>query len=284
MVLVIFILTSCRNLPYYLYDEFKEDALVIKYPVILVHGILIHDRSELISFWGRIPDVLENNGITYFFGNTDACGSIEVNAAELKNTIDRVLLETNSEKVNIIAHSKGGLDSRYLIWRYDYGDKVASLTTISTPHQGSEVADLVDQFKHEYTWLARRAFRIFEKLYWDQHPNIELAVYELTTGYLKEFNEIVTMDERVYYQSIYSSMKNPFDDIFFFYTFLYIKRLGGANDGLVSETSARWSPNYLKLYNISHTEITDLKMRKISGVNIPDVFLSLIKDLGEKGF
>jgi triacylglycerol lipase len=37
----------------------------------------------------------------------------------------------------------GGLDSRYLISTLRYGDRIASLTTISTPHGGSAVADVI---------------------------------------------------------------------------------------------------------------------------------------------
>ena len=47
--------------------------------------------------------------------------------------------------VHIIAHSMGGLDSRILIGNnyQGVGDRVASLTTLSTPHRGSPVADLL---------------------------------------------------------------------------------------------------------------------------------------------
>lgn len=50
-------------------------------------------------------------------------------------------------EIHIIAHSMGGLDSRSLIARNLNGlsapGRIASLTTLSTPHRGSPVADLV---------------------------------------------------------------------------------------------------------------------------------------------
>lgn len=46
-------------------------------------------------------------------------------------------------KVNIIAHSMGGLDARYMISALGGANRVASLTTISTPHTGSKVANFV---------------------------------------------------------------------------------------------------------------------------------------------
>lgn len=60
----------------------------------------------------------------------------------IRAKILEIQTETGCEKVNIIAHSKGGLDARYLITRLGMGETVASLTTIST-HRGSELLDLL---------------------------------------------------------------------------------------------------------------------------------------------
>jgi len=48
-------------------------------------------------------------------------------------------------EIHIIAHSMGGLDSRFLLSNNLLGlaDRVLSLSTVSTPHRGSPVADLV---------------------------------------------------------------------------------------------------------------------------------------------
>lgn len=45
--------------------------------------------------------------------------------------------------MNIIAHSKGGLDARYTITKKQMGHHVASLTTISTPHHGCNFVDVL---------------------------------------------------------------------------------------------------------------------------------------------
>jgi len=257
----------------------------LKYPVILVHGIIAHDRGGIINFWGRIPKKLREKNIKVFFGNTDAWGSIESNAELLKATIDKVLDETNSEKVNIIAHSKGGIDSRYLIWKYDYGDKVASLTTISTPHHGAEIADLIYNKKIVHSRITKNALAIFGKMYGDINPDLFNVNYQLTTEKMREFNEVVGMDDKVYYQSIYTLMSNSFDDLMFFYSYRYIKSLNGNNDGIVSEYSARWGNNIIKIEGgISHAEIVDYKMKKISGIDIPDIYLKIVDELTEKGF
>ena len=256
-----------------------------KYPVILVHGVGAHDRGGFINFWGRIINVLKENGVKIFLGNTDSWGNYESNAEILKTTVDKILYETKSEKVNIIAHSKGGIDSRYFIWKYNYGDKTASLTTISTPHHGAEIADLIYKQNIVHSGIVKKTLRIFEKLYGDINPDLFNANYQLTTGKMKEFNDKINMDHQVYYQSVYTTMKNAFDDLMFFYSYRYIKNVRGDNDGIVSEYSAKWGDNIFKIEGgISHAEIIDYKRKKISGINIPDIYMKIVKGLSEKGF
>jgi len=258
---------------------------IIKYPVVLVHGIIAHDRESPINFWGRIPEIFKSMGIKVFLGNTDAWGDCESNALILKNTIEGILKETGNEKVNIIAHSKGGIDSRYLIWKHNFGDKIASLTTICTPHNGAEIADLIYNQKITHTKLTKKVLTIFGKLYGDTNPNIFNVNYRLTTKEMQKFNEKVITDNGVFYQSLYTTMNNAFDDLMFFYTYLYIYKISGRNDGLVSEQSAKWGKYVSKIDGgISHAEILDVKKRKISGKDIPDIFLKIIEDLGKKGF
>jgi len=262
------------------------DVINLQYPIILVHGIVAHDRKTvIIDFWGRIPDVLRSLGINVFLGNTDSFGDFETNAKILKETIEKVLVETKSEKVNIISHSKGGLDSRYLIWKYNFGDKIASLTTICTPHHGSEIADLIYNRKIVHTKTTKKAMEIFGKLYGDTNPDIYNVSYLLTTTKMREFNEKIKMDKNVFYQSLYTTMKNAFDDLVFFYPYLYVNLVNGKNDGIVSENTAKWSDNIHKIEGgISHAEIIDYKKKKISGINIPDIYINIVKGLAIKGF
>ena len=263
-----------------------ENIITLKYPIILVHGIVAHDRGGFIPFWGRIPEKLSENGVKVYYGNTDSLGDYKSNAKILKESIDKVLNETKAEKVNIIAHSKGGIDSRYCIWTYDYGDKVASLTTISTPHNGSEIADLIyKQKKLLYTKKVDKTLKVFLKFYGDINPDPLNVNFQLTTAQMKEFNELVIMDSKVFYQSLYTILKNPFDDILFFYSYLYLKKVSGENDGFISEKSVKWGNNVIKLTGgISHAEILDFKKKKISKIDIPDIYLNIAKGLSEKGF
>ena len=120
----------------------ERDICRTKYPLLLVHGIGFRDL-KYFNYWGRIPRELQRNGAAVHYGHQQAWGTIEDNAAAIREKILEIQRETGCEKVNIIAHSKGGLDARCLITRLGMGEAVASLTTISTPHRGSELLDLL---------------------------------------------------------------------------------------------------------------------------------------------
>jgi triacylglycerol lipase len=80
-------------------------------------------------------------------------------------------------------------------------------------------------------------------------------------------------------------MENSFDDLMFFYSHWYIKKVYGSNDGIVSEYSGKWGNNIIKLEGgISHAEIVDYKMKKISGIDIPSIYIKIVNGLKEKGF
>jgi len=172
-----------------------------------------------------------------------------------------------------------------MLWKYDYGDRVASLTTISTPHHGSVVADLTQNLKSLHTKSAKRSLEDLSRLYNDIYPDIYAAGYELTTTNMKEFNRIVTMDDRVYFQSIYSTMSKASDDPIFTASYKYIKGIEGENDGLVSEDSAKWGNNITKVKGgISHGQIIDIMGKDLFDMKIPNIYLRIVNDLRQKGF
>ena len=71
----------------------------------------------------------------------DPVASSDVRSAQLLDYVDDVLSCLCTEKVNLIGHSQGGLDARMLIGPLDRAEAVASITTISSPHLGFQLAD-----------------------------------------------------------------------------------------------------------------------------------------------
>lgn len=257
----------------------------LKYPVVLVHGIAAKDNN---LFWGRIPDRLKELGIEVALGETDSWSSIENNACSLRKTIDTILEKYNADKVNILAHSKGGLDSRYVISTMRYAPRVASLTTISTPHLGSEIADYIFDKKYIHTRYAKKLTYALAKMYGDQSPDPHKMLKDITTNNMTIFNQQNLNNESVYYSSYHSVMSNSFDDLSHFFTYKLIAKIAGANDGIVSLKTSKWGEKHTlingKNGGISHSEIIDIKRKKISGIDIPDEYLKIIRNLVSLGF
>ena len=58
----------------------QEKCCATRYPVLLVHGAFFRDVHWL-SYWGRIPAALEQNGAAVYFGNQQSAESVEASAA-----------------------------------------------------------------------------------------------------------------------------------------------------------------------------------------------------------
>jgi triacylglycerol lipase len=101
-----------------------------KYPIVLVHGIFFRD-NKIFNYWGRVPNTLKLHGATIFYGNHQSALTVKESARELAARIKLIVEREGCEKVNIIAHSKGGLDCRYAVSEFGMGDYVASLTTVN---------------------------------------------------------------------------------------------------------------------------------------------------------
>ena len=126
--------------------------------------------------------------------------------------IKEILKETNFEKVNIIAHSKGGLDSRYALSKCGMDQYVASLTTINTPHRGCEFADfLLEKINEKLMEKIAEKYNSTLIRFGDRMPNFKEAIYDLTSKRAKEFNENIKNVENVYYQSTGSKLNKLTD-------------------------------------------------------------------------
>lgn len=114
-------------------------------PYVLAHGITAGaDTWEGGSAVGVLAE-LDKRGVVYtrFSLGTaqDGNGSVAANARELKTNIENWLKPMKADRVHVIAHSKGGLDTQHM-QALAPSFKLLSLSTLSTPHMGSVAADL----------------------------------------------------------------------------------------------------------------------------------------------
>ena len=156
-----------------------------------------------------------------------------------------------------------GIDARLLISRDGYGDRVASLTTISTPHRGTRVADaLLGLTDGPVDGLLDGFVSAFTGVVWgppQEDPNLRAAMESCSRPAMESFNEAHPNDARVAYYSFAgfsgvtangrpecegSELSIPRrGDVMapeFLASFLFLGGARTANDGLVPVSSARW--------------------------------------------
>ncbi|MCP1109854.1 esterase/lipase family protein [Ohessyouella blattaphilus] len=262
-----------------------------KYPILMVHGVFFRDW-QYFNYWGRIPKELIKNGANVYYGKQESALAVKESAKELSAQIEQILEETGAPKLNIIAHSKGGLDSRYAISMYGMHEKVASLTTINTPHYGCKWADiLLGKLPLSVVKKVAKTYnKMFKKL-GDAHPDFIGAVEDLTEERALVFNQEVMDMPGVLYQSVMSKMNSPKSAGFpLSLTYRIINMLQKVeNDGLVPITSAKWG-EYLGdvvvsgRRGISHGDMIDLFRENIAGFEVRNFYVDLIKDLKSKGY
>ena len=276
-------------------DGMKPDERIhLNYPVLLVHGMGFRD-SAVFNYWGRIPKVLTELGCRIFYGQQDCNAEIAENGQAIAARIDAILAETGAQKVNIIAHSKGGLDCRYAISTLGCGQKVASLTTVSTPHNGSKTVDLLMDLPQPLIRFAGFCTDRWVRILGDKRPNSYKVFHSLTTEAAAAFNRENPDDPSVYYQSYAFVMRSPFSDVFMWFPNLVVGLVEGENDGLLTPAAAKWG-DFKGVYRgvgrrgVSHSDEVDMRRRRLSrktgeGVSdILDVYRQIVSDLHERGF
>ncbi len=172
------------------------------YPIVLAHGF---DGSPTNRWgWYKVAAALEADGHTVFVAEVPPYAPVKVRAAHLARAIDAALDASGADKVSLLAHSMGGLDCRQAISGLGYGDRVASLTTISTPHRGSAVADVALKLlpggaSGALDALARAWGRSFSNVADD--PDLLGAFNDISESAAPGFNAENPDDPQVYYQS-----------------------------------------------------------------------------------
>lgn len=217
-----------------------SDICRTRYPIILVHGTGFRDWRG-IGYWGRIPKALEERGAKVLFGGQDGWATVEENAAALQKRVEQVLDETGSQKVHLIAHSKGGLDARYMVSSLGMGSKVASVSLISTPNHGSKTMDRLYKMPKWIFCLGGFFVNTWYRMIGDKHPDFCSVCFQFTTSWAREFNEKNLDVEGVLYRSYGGVMSSWRSDIFMWWQNLIMGWVEGNNDGLVTLESAQWS-------------------------------------------
>lgn len=276
----------------YLLDQIRAQSQICqtRYPLLMVHGVFFRD-FRFFNYWGRIPFALKQNGAAIYYGSQQSAASVAACGQELADHIREIIRQTDCGKVNIIAHSKGGLDSRYAITACGAAPYVASLTTINTPHRGCIFADyLLDKIPEKVQKSVARKYNAALKKCGDSDPDFLSAVRDLTASSCESLHEKLPNHPDVFYQSVGSQMNCASSGRFpLNMAYPLVRHFDGANDGLVSADSARFGECFTMLTTregrgISHGDVIDLNRENIPGFDVREFYVNLVRDLKESGY
>ena len=114
-----------------------------QYPIVLVHGAAGWGKIlGVYDYWFGIIDALRSGGATVFYTQVSPFHSAEVRGEQLLSQVETIVALTGARKVNLVGHSFGGFDARYVATIRP--DLVASVTTLAAPNGGAELADYIE--------------------------------------------------------------------------------------------------------------------------------------------
>ncbi|KAI9190193.1 hypothetical protein H9P43_001626 [Blastocladiella emersonii ATCC 22665] len=272
------------------------------HPIVLCHGLFGFDRKGpdmfpqlQVHYWRGISDALRDAGAKLYIARVPSAGNVHSRAQALRDFLER----NQIRDANLVAHSMGGLDCRYMLAKLGAppGTRVHSLTTISTPHRGSPMMDwfamvfgVSKNLGHEAHHPDVEALRRFDP--YRSHPLARLmaavdfpAYANLTTWYATHiFNPAVPDVDGVQYFSYGASypipawapLRIPYE---------IVKAKEGENDGLVSLDSARWG-TWLGVLPADHWGVrgAGLSARLNRDFDVPGFYLSHATKLSRLGF
>ncbi|KXS19131.1 alpha/beta-hydrolase [Gonapodya prolifera JEL478] len=296
-----------------------------RHPVVLCHGLFGFDTRGpssvpflQVHYWNSIIVALRRLGCTVHAARVPRTGGVRSRALALHDLLMERVSGQGSEEVNLVAHSMGGLDCRFLITHLHRPNssqsqthpyRVRSLTTVATPHRGSSFMD----YLHENFGLGRVHDTDYSRLLGvngsyspaptqtrqsrQSPPSWLLGVLatldrpgysHLTTDFCTRFfNEHVTPDDpSVTYFSYASHLPTPPMSNPLHFSHAVISRREGANDGLVSVDSARWGKVVKVIEGVDHWDLNG-RWRitgKREGWRVEDFWVEAVGRLWQEGY
>ena len=291
------------------------------YPIVLMHGMGgFNELANLpltVSYFNGVQADLKAHGEPEVFVTVaPPFNTSEVRAQSLAPQLDAILKETGADKLNLIGHSQGGMDARVLVSAagLGYGNRVASVTTVATPHLGTKVADLaLGLVSGPLSGVESDAVDAFlgllqQGVYSIQsNPELLAQVTQLSTSYMATtFNPKYKDDPNVVYAS-YAGRTNlengesDCDDAVYANqpgaldvpqpelqpTASYLQLEGETSDGLVPVESAKWG-TFMECVPADHLKECGMLLQNgpdpVSGFDHLVFFRAVVARLRAEGF
>lgn len=241
-----------------------------RFPIVLVHGWTGFENIGPIGYFYKVHSDLMNRGYPLAIAVLDPYNAVEVRGEQLAAFVEATLQNQRARKVNLIGHSQGGIDSRYVVAEAGagMGDRVGGLITIGTPHYGTPFTDIALGLFPGNSELALAFLLNFLGAAQNQQSDAEASLYTLSETFMQEeFNVLYLDDPRVKYWSWTGETclggfgcDDGVDPLLLF-SYETLMLVAGPNDGLVPESSAKWG-EYLGTVPADHID----EVGQIAGV------------------
>lgn len=196
-----------------------------KLPIVFVHGL--HGQAN--EWWGG------NKMYTYAFKEGFRTAFVSLNGEkdnwdngkQLADLLKKIS-EYFGSKVNIVAHSKGGIDTQTALVHFGAHSYVNNVITLATPFHGTALADLA--YSAPAKWLMKLL------------GNLDAGTESLQTSNMKHFREITDSNQNILKNTYYTAAGTDWGTVFSASWFggVYLSGVGGSNDGQVNLISTQF--------------------------------------------
>ena len=253
-----------------------------QHPIMLVQGILAFDSIAGVDYWYKISEKLESEGATVYTAHINALSDSVDRGEQLIAELDNIrAVDPSIQKFNLVAHSQGGLTSRYVMSVRP--DLVASLTTMGAPHEGAPIADMINNvfpdnsvLGNAYEFIGNAAGSLIDKLSRDGvgKGDVRALTKEFTTAGAASFNVMypvglpttqcgdgpssVTVnghDINLYSWGGGSNFTNILDPLDYLFATTGLLFSGESNDGITGSCSSHFGKVIRDDYNMNHGDL-----------------------------
>ncbi len=163
------------------------------HPIVLAHGFAGFDKLGPLGYFGAAPDALRAEGYAVYVTAVTPMGGTQVlRGPQLAHQVACISQANGHAKLDLVGHSQGGLDVRWVTANPAFTRYVASVTTISTPHRGVIIGDMASGLLPGFTDVTLDAVAA---LYGsvvggpnDSSSSVRGAMTEMSSGNMTSFN------------------------------------------------------------------------------------------------
>jgi pimeloyl-ACP methyl ester carboxylesterase len=204
-------------------DDTTQPLVGTQYPIVLMHGFFGWGEAGPFSYFAAVADELRSLGFEVYEPSVSPINSMAHRSDQWAERLEALI---GDRKFNVISHSQGGLDARYMISTLGWGDRIGAVVMVATPNDGSGLADAAADFLPGWAVQWIDGLLNMAGMDWD-------GVWQISHEYVRNtFNPANPDDPRVAY---YSFATDCGDNCFFLLqpTHAILEQIDGPNDGVV---------------------------------------------------